>query len=59
MQNLSKLHGVFRIEHRNPINVTEQKKKDAISNYHNLKITHRWYVCILKMFFAINIVCIF
>jgi hypothetical protein len=26
MQNLSKLHGVFRIRHQNPISITEQKK---------------------------------
>jgi hypothetical protein len=32
MQNLSKWHGVFEIEHWNPINVTKQKKKDTISN---------------------------
>jgi hypothetical protein len=32
MQNLSKLHGVFGIEHWNPINVTEQKKKIQYQN---------------------------
>ncbi len=45
--------------HWNSINATEFFKMDAISKYHNSEIIHGWYVCILKMFFSINIICNF
>ncbi len=35
------------------------EKKDTISKSHNLTIIHGPYICILKLFFVINIVCIF
>jgi hypothetical protein len=28
---------------------------DAISKYHDLKIIHGWYVCILKLYFILTL----
>jgi hypothetical protein len=39
MKKISKLHGMLKIEHQNPINAIEQKM-NAISKYHNSKIIH-------------------
>ncbi len=54
MQNLSKLHGVLRIEHQTPISVIKQKKW---MQYQNIMILKK--IIAYLNYFYINIIYIF
>jgi hypothetical protein len=56
MQNFSKLHGVLKIGHWNPIIATKQKNWMV---FMDSKIIHGWYAFILYLFIFINIIYIF
>jgi len=64
MKNFSKLHGMLKIGHQNPINAIEQNM-NAISKYHNSKIfmndmfTYLNYIFLLTLFksFNWNLIC--
>jgi hypothetical protein len=60
MQNLSKLHGVFKIGHQNPINATKQKKWIQYQSTTILKLfmddmfTYLNYFFLLTLFASFN-----
>jgi hypothetical protein len=59
MQNFSKLHGVLRFRHRNPISANEQKKWMQYQNIMIQKLFMDGLFAYLNLFFFVNIICIF